>query len=263
MTIKLIAVDMDGTFLNDDMNYNKSKFMELYKKMKKKNIAFVVASGNQYHQLKSFFSPIQNEISYVAENGAYVLHQNEELFSVDINSQWVTEIIDVLTELEDISFLLCGKDSAYVLDSEKKEFIEDMTKYYHRLKKIQNFEKIEDQILKFALACPPNQSDYYVEQLSEKFKGMIKPVSSGQGFIDLIDPQFNKATGINILQKKMNISADELLVFGDSGNDLEMLEMTTNSYAMKNASDKAKNAAKHLTLSNNNEGVLKVIELFV
>ncbi len=52
--IKLIAVDMDGTFLDSQMNYQRSIFRKIYQYLKRNEIHFVVASGNQYYQLKSF-----------------------------------------------------------------------------------------------------------------------------------------------------------------------------------------------------------------
>ena len=54
MGIKLIAVDMDGTFLSDNKTYNRERFMAQYHQMKARGIRFVVASGNQYYQLISF-----------------------------------------------------------------------------------------------------------------------------------------------------------------------------------------------------------------
>ncbi len=51
MSIKLIAVDMDGTFLSDQKTYNRERFMAQYQQMKAQGIRFVVASGNQYYQL--------------------------------------------------------------------------------------------------------------------------------------------------------------------------------------------------------------------
>ncbi len=54
MGIKLIAVDMDGTFLSDQKSYNRERFMAQYQQMKAQGIRFVVASGNQYYQLISF-----------------------------------------------------------------------------------------------------------------------------------------------------------------------------------------------------------------
>lgn len=55
MDVQIIAVDMDGTFLNDRKDYNRDRFLDQYAQMKRKGIRFVVASGNQYYQLRSFF----------------------------------------------------------------------------------------------------------------------------------------------------------------------------------------------------------------
>ena len=53
--IKLIAVDMDGTFLRDDKTYDREKFARIYQELEKKDIKFTIASGNQYHQITTFF----------------------------------------------------------------------------------------------------------------------------------------------------------------------------------------------------------------
>lgn len=55
MSVKLIAVDMDGTFLSDAKTYNRPRFLAQYARMKAQGIRFVVASGNQFYQLISFF----------------------------------------------------------------------------------------------------------------------------------------------------------------------------------------------------------------
>ena len=54
--IKLIAVDMDGTFLNSQSKYNEVRFKGIHSKLDEKGIHFVVASGNRYYQLKDFFT---------------------------------------------------------------------------------------------------------------------------------------------------------------------------------------------------------------
>ena len=48
MSVKLIAVDMDGSFLSDAKTYNRARFLAQYARMKAQGIRFVVASGNQY-----------------------------------------------------------------------------------------------------------------------------------------------------------------------------------------------------------------------
>ena len=52
--IRLIATDMDGTFLDSQKKFDKS-FIDLFYQMKEKNIKFVIASGNQYYRLYQKF----------------------------------------------------------------------------------------------------------------------------------------------------------------------------------------------------------------
>ncbi|MGO2384136.1 MAG: HAD hydrolase family protein [Pseudolactococcus laudensis] len=56
MSIKLIATDMDGTFLNSQKDYNRERFADLYAELKKRDIKFVVASGNQFFSTQVLFS---------------------------------------------------------------------------------------------------------------------------------------------------------------------------------------------------------------
>ncbi|STV76798.1 hydrolase [Klebsiella michiganensis] len=72
MTVKVIVTDMDGTFLNDAKQYDRSRFLAQFAQLQQQGIEFVVASGNQYYQLISFFPEIRDQISFVAENGALV-----------------------------------------------------------------------------------------------------------------------------------------------------------------------------------------------
>ena len=55
MTVKVIVTDMDGTFLNDAKTYDRSRFLAQFAQLQQRGIEFVVASGNQYYQLISFF----------------------------------------------------------------------------------------------------------------------------------------------------------------------------------------------------------------
>ncbi|MCT7721047.1 MAG: HAD hydrolase family protein, partial [Lactobacillus crispatus] len=53
--IKLIATDMDGTWLTDQKDYDKELFLREFAEMQKQGIKFVVASGNQYANLMTRF----------------------------------------------------------------------------------------------------------------------------------------------------------------------------------------------------------------
>ena len=71
--IKAVAVDMDGTFLDSKGQYDRKRFENVFQVMQEKGVHFIVASGNQYYQLKSFFPGKEAEITFVSENGAIVI----------------------------------------------------------------------------------------------------------------------------------------------------------------------------------------------
>lgn len=263
MAIKLIAVDMDGTFLDSQMTYDQERFLRQYQKMQERGIRFVVASGNQYYQLKSFFGEVQDEITYVAENGGLIMDKGEEVFSVSIPREDVQAIVEELVAHEQLSVILCGKASAYTLDSVPEHFFAIMNKYYRRLKRVSSFEEVDDQILKFALATPLEQTRHFQDLLHEKIGTIITPVSSGHGSIDLIMPNFHKAHGIQLLQKRWGIRDEETMAFGDGGNDMEMLQHVRYGFVMANASEEVKGVAAYRAPSHNESGVLEVIDHYL
>jgi len=261
--IKLIAVDMDGTFLCSDSSYNRERFRKLYKRMKKQGVKFVVASGNQYYQLKSFFEDYQDELTYVAENGGYIIENKVELFSVSIPKVTVMHVIDILKQYPEVKVCICGKKSAYVLRGDNA-FYEHMSNFYHRLNKVEDFAEIDDQFIKLAIKTPSDSTRIIRDKLHSDIGKDLVPVVSGHVYVDLIFPGCNKGTGIRLLQNKWSIDPSACLAFGDGGNDIEMLKQVKYSYAMENASEEVKAvAAYHTTNNNNAEGVLDVIEQFL
>lgn len=253
---------MDGTFLDSNMSYDKVLFKKLFYRMKDKGIHFVVASGNQYYQIKSFFGEIQDEITYASENGALIFDKKENIFKISIPKNIVKDITDVLNENKNIKVCVCGVKNAYILKGQA-ETKKIMSLYFHKLVECENFNNIDDDIVKFSLVVPEEEKDKIEEELKEKIGHLIKPVTSGNIFIDLIIPEFNKGSAIERLCEKWNISLSECMAFGDSCNDLEMLNKVKYSYAMKNADNKVKEVAAYETLSNDENGVLKVIKEYL
>lgn len=260
--IKLFATDMDGTFLRDDMTYDEDKFSELHKKMSSKNIQWVVASGNQYFQLKSFFKEYPDTI-YVAENGAYIRDSAKTYAIHSFTKATVNIIISKLQTIPNLKVLVCGVKSAYVLNSEPVDYINNVKKYYHELSTLDNFNEIDDQVLKFALSCKPSETETLVNKLKMELLSLAEPTSSGHGDIDIIQPGRNKAAGLAELGKELNISLNEMCAFGDGGNDLEMLREVGLGVAMENAQDAVKKVSDKQTTDNQNQGVLNFISEFM
>ena len=73
--IKMVAVDVDGTFVRSDYTYDVPRFKRILSRMNRAGCRFVVASGNQYYQLRDLFPGYYDVLSFVAENGAFVKDQ--------------------------------------------------------------------------------------------------------------------------------------------------------------------------------------------
>ena len=259
--IKLVAVDIDGTFVRGDYSYDEERFRRIFSRMQRAGCRFVAASGNQYYQLLDLFPEFCDEISYVAENGAFVKDRTELVFAADMHRETVHEVIDLCRKYPEIKNVLCGRNSAYCQrGTVSEEFFALTSVYYHRLKWVEDFKEVEDQILKFAPTVPEEKTYEYYDLFCEKLKGKVEPTTSGHGSIDLILPGCHKASGLERLVRRWGITPEQCVAFGDGGNDMEMLRYCGHSYAMENAPDPVKQAAKQVCPSNEEDGVLVTLE---
>ncbi|OPW09097.1 HAD hydrolase family protein, partial [Salmonella enterica] len=128
MTVNVVVTDMDGTFLDDAKQYDRVRFMAQYQELKKRNIEFVVASGNQYYQLISFFPELKDEISFVAENGALVYEHGKQLFHGELTQHESRIVIGELLKDKQLNFVACGLKSAYVSKNAPETFVALMAK---------------------------------------------------------------------------------------------------------------------------------------
>ncbi len=259
--IKLVAADIDGTFVRSDYTYDVPRFRRILSRMKSVGCNFVAASGNQYYQLRDLFPKDCGELSFVAENGALVKDREEVIFTADMEKETVDEVIDLCREYPEISNVLCGANSAYCQRGSVSQEFFDLTKiYYHRLQWVDDFKMVTDQILKFAPTVPEEKTYFYYDMFRKRLNGKLEPVTSGHGSIDLIVPGCHKASGLKRLAERWGITPRQCAAFGDGGNDIEMLKYCGHSYAMENASREVKNAAKYLCPSNEEDGVLVTLE---
>lgn len=203
--------------------------------MREQNIRFVVASGNQYYQLISFFPEIAHQIAFVAENGGWVVSGNEDVFNCQLPVHHFNAVVDHLQTLPNIEIIACGKRSAYTLNRYNDALKTVAAKYYHRLELVDDFNHLDDTILKFGLNVPDSLIPEIQPKLHAALGDMVTAVATGYGSIDLIIPGVHKANGLRILQQRWGIEDHEVVAFGDSGNDIEMLQHAGFGFAMANA----------------------------
>ena len=79
-------------------------------------------------------------------------------------------------------------------------------------------------------------------------------------YCDITSKDVSKGNAVIEICKYLNLNTNEIITIGDGENDISMLELTHNSYAMGNAIEKVKATAKHETLTNDEEGVAEVLK---
>lgn len=257
--ITAIATDMDGTFLDEKSTYDKKYFSTLQQKMNAKGIRFIVASGNQYFKLKSYFSDTK-DIIFISENGGIITINDEMEMVASFDAKEVSQVLKLLEELE-IPVVVCGAKSAYTLESVSEEFETFAHKYYEKLELISSFDKLpDDTVVKFATIIPEAELAAVTARLNSRFKKGIKAVTSGNIYLDIVLEGSNKGAPIERVLQELALSPQHLAAFGDANNDLEMLQMAGYSYAVANANAQAKAKAKKIIGSNREKAVLAEID---
>lgn len=265
--VKLVAVDMDGTFLSSQKKYDKKRFEQIFAELNQRDIKFVVASGNQYAQLTSFFPEIRDEITFVAENGVLIINQGELIHENHFDPQTVQRIIQFLRkEHPDVNMVLNGIKSAYIERTQPEAFQQFVTFYCHALEKVDDLLALDfenERYVKFALGVPEARTEEIAQAISDAFPEEARAVSSGHGSVDIILAGKDKANALQVLADLWEIHPSEMMAFGDGHNDLEMLRYVGHSYAMANGAPAVKEAAKATAPSNDESGVLQVLEEYL
>lgn len=259
--IKLVVSDMDGTLLNSDHQVSE-RFFKVFKQLREKDVRFAVASGRQYYSLKERLEPIEDELAFIAENGAIVMENDKELFIQPMDRRKVQEVISVVRSLENKYLILCGKEQAYIENTDP-EFMKPFLNHYEKYKVVKDVNNIEDdEILKLTV-CDLSGAEENTFPHVEKFQKDLQVKLSGKIWIDFNHLEAQKGNGLKALQEHYKISREDTMVFGDFFNDIELFEQADYSFAMENAHPEVKSKARFTAKSNDENGVEEVLEKLV
>lgn len=256
--IKLVVSDLDGTLLDDKKQLPPS-FKEVYNLLRDKGITWVFASGRQYYTMADQFGDYLPDIYLLAENGSMVMKGNQLIHIDPLDEVLVPELIRRGREVNDAWPILCCQNSAYVED-DHEPLLKEARKYYKKLEMTDDLAKVDDKALKFTLCdfiSSEENSYHHYKDLQDKCRVAV----AGEIWLDMTNKSATKGNALKYIMQHCHVTPDEIIVFGDYLNDMEMLKLTPNSYAMKNSHPDLFEAAAHVTRFDNNEhGVVKVLE---
>ncbi len=283
--VKLIALDLDGTLLNED-NYISDKNLDAIKFAQTNGVEVVVATGRAHFDVQSIFKDTGLQTWIIGANGATIHQPNGELFqSVPINRNEALNILGWL-EQEGFYYEVFSNDSiitpqngrellAIEMDrvtsgnpdvsieqlkhAAEKQYSQTGFSFIHSSKDLTGTGMDFYNILAFSF------DEDKLKRGKAHFKGTtdLTIVSSAKHNFELEHQNASKGIALNILASKLNIDLKDTAAVGDSYNDLSMLRVAGRSAAMGNAPDEIKKSCHEVTLPNVEDGVAHFINSLI
>ena len=191
MTIRVIASDMDGTFLDDKGSYDKERFSQILDAMAARGMHFVVASGNSMSCLKPMFPETFKRLHFVAENGGQVVSYGKLLCQEFMALNDVENLLSYFNyDLLDRPTIFNGAQGSYMLKGSRVNFEmiteEEQKALEAAIQRLNGLEELDDDFIKITMLLSPEEANRVSEAFNRDFDGNLVDVPSGFGAIDFI-----------------------------------------------------------------------------
>ena len=268
MEIKIVATDMDGTLLDPRGQLDLPRLEKILDKLDQRGVRFVIATGNEVHRMRQLLGHLAERVVLVVANGARIFENNELLQAQTWDDAMVDKALGHFKgrECQD-QFVVTAMNGGFVKEgtvfTELDKFMtpEMIEKLYQRMNFVDEFDpNLFGGVLKMSMVVGEERSESVLQEINDLFDGHVRAVSSGYGCIDILQDRIHKAWGLVELLKRWNLKPEQIMAFGDSENDIEMLELAGISYAMENAEERVKEIATEVAPANSQAGVYQVLE---
>ena len=267
MKYKLIALDLDGTLKNSN-NEITPKTKEALIKAQELGVKVVLASGRPTPGLRHEAHELELEKyeGYILSfNGARVvdLKTKETIYEQTLTIDEAKKAYDHAKEYN----LACMtyEDDVIVTEDIDDEYVNVESRINDiEKKKVDSFKNnLKNPIHKVLLTGQPDYVGNIVDEFKEPFGDTLSIYRSAPYFIEVMAKGIDKAASLDRLAKSLGIKQEEVMAFGDGYNDLSMIEYAGMGVAMGNAVDEVKERANLVTLSNDEDGIAKVLSKYI
>lgn len=232
--IRLVASDMDATLL-DKNSQLPPDFEAAVKALGEKGIRFAAASGRPLYTLEEMFPNLREEMILIGDNGGAIRWNGENLYTSEMPPEGWRALARKTREAGDVA-VLCGLQSAYV-ERQYQQYDRVMKQFYTRVEYVDDLTAVTEPADKFTIYLPHDNSQEAYDTLYGPACGTEFSVAvAGKNWVDIMNPGVHKGAALAILGEKLGISTTEMMAFGDTYNDAEMLETARYGFLMENGS---------------------------
>jgi hypothetical protein len=269
--VKLIAFDLDSTLLYNGKFPNHDD-LAMIQKLQAKGYLITLATGQSFNTASKYAKDLKidqylNEI--ICHNGAYRSRVDkfvpENVQTID--PKIVAGLVDYFQEhhFEAIFLKYNEFDNFYYLNYQ----VEALQAYLgSKLNYLPLTKKTSLKGISFIwLRLPLHEDEKLLAKIEKLYPQKLSLTSSYSDDMSLMEVMISDARGTKgeqllALSKELKVNPNELLTFGDGGNDVPMFVVAKYSVAMGNAKDQVKQAASYVTDTCLNAGVSKFLKKY-
>ena len=263
--IKVICCDIDGTLVRDDKSLSEENIRWIHKAVTEKGVHFTLVSGRPVNGVLPFYRRMGITGPVSCFNGGTLVDENGNI--VDDHRMGTDLALELLNIGEE------SKADIVIFDG-MKWYLKTRDCYCYALKrKVYESEcgtgdlrellgRFETNKMIF-LSPDKNVLDSLLETIKEKIDPSRCTLYRSGDFLEIMPSGYDKSSAVDALAKLFDVPLSQIMALGDDYNDVTMLKRAGYSVAMGNAVEEAKQAAKYITDTNNNDGVAKAIRRFV
>ena len=272
--IRLVGLDLDGTLLDGQRKLTQ-RTVDALRLASEHGIHMVIDSGRAFMAVPEEIRKLPFMRYFILCNGAAIYDKWEDkvLYNAEIPLPTALEIYDAMTEHPNMYCDCYLSDGAWARGADFAridEFVADPTHrevlYKTRTPKADLRAALMErgrpvQKLQGIYMDTPTR-DAEIDRLAKRFPNMGITLAYTYN-LEINMPEATKGIGLLKLAEILGLKREQTAAFGDSANDLAMLECAGIGYAMKNADDKTKAAADRIAPPNTADGVAQVLEAWV
>lgn len=271
MSIKLIAMDMDGTLLGADYVTIPPRNVAALRTARARGVKLAIASGRTWSLIGDGARQLGGVDYAMLSNGAAVRETatGRPIYEKGIPNPQAKAMIRFLRRQGLAYEVYCGGEN-YVEERDRDLVLAHcVTPGFHTLYESHTTfvpdleEKVGERDIEKVHVF------YIPEERTEEIRRGIEatgPVSAANAFMrnmEFAAGGVNKGVALRALAAHLGLGPEEVMAFGDAGNDIEMLRWAHWSFAMANGAPEVRAAARYQAPANHEAGVGQMVEQFV
>lgn len=268
MSIKLVAIDLDGTLLNSQREVSAQNKAAILK-AKEQGVKVVLVTGRplkgMLHILEECQLTEEGDIGLTYNGGLVQWTQTGETLSQITHDR--EDAIDVfkLSQDLDLPVNFIDLDTVY-----EPPYPKGKPSQYSKHMKALPYKPVDMvdlpdpfPINKIVMCWHEDELDEKIKDIPSIYHERYTIMKSRDNLLEILPKSVDKGKGLIQLGELLDIGLDEMMAIGDQENDLAMVQTAGTGVAMANATDRVKEAAQVITKSNDEHGVAYAIEQYV